>query len=310
LSLFDDATKRKYFAKKYGIELIEEVQTQTPQATPISQVNEHLKKLSGRDWQHIKRMIREVQNGKTNRGVGAMMLKNGYGLTDEDINVLLSTDQSQFSKFDIEQKDDIADLFEKFAIDDNDDEVMEEFSFHNQSEKLRNEKFIAETDAKILDMIKGDPGISPEAIAKQLQIDVQDVINIIAGLVTAGLIISQSGVLSVTEKGLTKEIEPVETEVYTVYKYAEIEGVPDTKGGSRPFCRKLLAMSRAGKRWTREGIDNIVATAKQQLAMPDFDPWAYRGGFYTNPNTNETTPWCRHRWVGVTKVRRKGAKNG
>ena len=35
------------------------------------------------------------------------------------------------------------------------------------------------------------------------------------------------------------------------------------------------------------------------------DAWNYRGGFYTNPNTGETTPWCRHIWVGETKVKRK-----
>jgi hypothetical protein len=34
------------------------------------------------------------------------------------------------------------------------------------------------------------------------------------------------------------------------------------------------------------------------------DAWNYRGGFYTNPNTGETTPWCRHIWVGETKVKR------
>lgn len=311
-ALFPKETLVEYYSKKYGIEIKPElIAPVTPNATPIAQVNEHLKKLSGRDWQHIKRMIREVQNGKVTREVGTMMLKNGYGLNDEDINTLLATQQSQFSQFEIEEKDDIADLFEKFAIDDNDDEVLEEFSFHDQSELLKKQKFISETDAKVLDMIKGDPGISPESIAKQLQIDPADVINIIAGLVTAGLIVSQSGVLSVTEKGLNKEIDPVETEIYTVYKYVEIDGVPPAKSGSRPFCKKLMALSRAGKRWTREGIDNIVATAKQQMSMPEFDPWAYRGGFYTNPDTNDTTPWCRHKWQSITKVRRKkGGSNG
>ena len=31
--------------------------------------------------------------------------------------------------------------------------------------------------------------------------------------------------------------------------------------------------------------------------------WDFRGGFY-NDGT-ETTPWCRHIWVGETRIKRK-----
>lgn len=313
LALFNEETKRKYFAKKYGIEIEEDVSVTPAQPSAITQVNEHLKKLSGRDWQHIKRMVREVQNGKTTRDVGRMMLKNGYGLTDEDINVLLAT-QSGFSAFEIDKRtdeDDILMMFEEFAIDDEDGDVVSEFSFCNQSELLKKQNFISESENKVLDIIKGDPGMTPEAIANQLQMTTEEVTAIIAGLITAGLIIAQSGVLSVTEKGINKETNPVETEVYTVYAYRKIDGIPDLVGGkSRPFCQRLVALSQAGKRWTREGIDNITASAKSKLAMPDFDPWTYRGGFYTNPKTGEITPYCRHRWVGIVKTRKKGGSNG
>jgi hypothetical protein len=80
--------------------------------------------------------------------------------------------------------------------------------------------------------------------------------------------------------------------------------VPDAKQ-TRTFCSNLLALTAMGKRWTKEGIDNIKATANQKLAMPDFDPWVYRGGFYTNPKDGRTTPYCRHIWKEVTKTRRK-----
>ena len=32
------------------------------------------------------------------------------------------------------------------------------------------------------------------------------------------------------------------------------------------------------------------------------DAWNFRGGFYTDGT--ETTPWCRHVWLGTTKIRK------
>ena len=57
-------------------------------------------------------------------------------------------------------------------------------------------------------------------------------------------------------------------------------------------------MSSSGKRWTKDAIDNISNSSGE-------DAWTYRGGFYTNPNTQETTPYCRHCWKSITKVRKK-----
>jgi len=38
----------------------------------------------------------------------------------------------------------------------------------------------------------------------------------------------------------------------------------------------------------------------------DMNAWDFRGGYYTNPNTKETTPWCRHIWKAQTiKVKTK-----
>lgn len=304
--LFSPETLKKYYAKLYNIDIVDEV---TPNVSnpQMNAVNEHLKKLSGRDWQHIKRMVREVQNGKATRETGAMMLKNGYGLSDEDINTLFATPQAQFKKFEIETRDrtdELVALFEKFAIDDNADDVIKEEFIHGELDAFKFEakahKFISDLEGSVLDMLTGNPQITPEEIARQLQITPEEVLAVIATLITVGLVVAQSGVLSVTEKGIKKDVEPVETEVYTVYKYVKRDDVPDLKGGrSRAFCQKMVALSSAGKRWTREAIENITNQFGE-------DAWTYRGGFYTNPNNKETTPYCRHIWRGVVKTRKRG----
>lgn len=321
--LFDVETLKKYYAKKYGIELEDEStvngEGEISDAEEL-RINEHLKKLSGRDWQHIKRMIREVKTGKTELAVANMMLKNAYGLSDDDLRVLFNSSDAQFRKFEsqIDRTDEVIRLFEKYAQDDvAEDEVLDfaEEHIHSGKDAAESElkfykqqlskpyRFLSELESKVLDMLKGEPSITPEKISQQLGVNLVDIAEVIAGLVAAGYLLNLGNVFEPTPKAINKEISPVETEVYTVYKYEVRSDVPTkTNDGkkiqSRPFCERLMALSRAGKRWTREAIDNITNESGQ-------DAWVYRGGFYTNGNTGETTPYCRHTWVSIRKIRRK-----
>lgn len=291
LALFNDATKRKYFAQKYGIEIIEEENHVDPSVPSV--VNENLKKLSGRDWQHIKRLVREVSNGKTTKEVASMMLKNGYALTDQDIEVLFKPNLN-FSKFTIEKNlvRDVLLAFEKCAIQDNDDEVVEE---HLVSHEFADLPVGANG---VLDILKGNPLTTPEQIAKQTGMTPEEVQNILNALTTAGLIAAVGALLEVTPKGLGKPTQPLdEVETYQVYKYVTRPDVPKADS-SREFCKEMLRMSNEGKRWTREAIDNLSNGF-------GFSVWNFRGGWYTNPDDGETTKWCRHCWKSVTKVRRK-----
>jgi hypothetical protein len=296
LMLFNDATKKAYFAKKYGIELIDDVLSDgTAPVNPVTVVNENLKKLSGRDWQSIKRMIREVQNGKTTREAAAMILRNAYALTDQDLNVLFNTPQSQFSKFEIHQEDRAIALFEKFAIDDSEDEIVSEKFIDFHSHNFATDK---ENSDYILEALKGNPLATPESLAKQLGLSTEEVVVLITAMVATGLLLNTGTAYEPTQKAINKEIEPIEVETYTVYAYVTRPDVPEVETTSRKFCKRLLAMTRNGKRWTKEAIDNMENELGESA-------WTYRGGFYTNPNTQETTLYCRHTWKGITKSRKK-----
>ena len=71
------------------------------------------------------------------------------------------------------------------------------------------------------------------------------------------------------------------------YSYRTRPNVPDPITQSRAFCVKLLELNRS---YSREDIDNISNRV-------DRDVWKYRGGWYTNPETGATTPFCRHEWI-------------
>ena len=70
--------------------------------------------------------------------------------------------------------------------------------------------------------------------------------------------------------------------------------MPDPITQSRAFCEKLLSLNRT---YTRQDIDSISSRV-------DRDVWRYRGGFYTNPDTGLTTPYCRHEWVQQIAIKR------
>lgn len=284
-------TIKKYLIKKYDVDVAETPTAKGQDSSlplPVAQVNENLKKLSGKDWQHIKRLIREVNNGKTSKHVASLMLRQGYGLSDQDINILFSQN-TNFSKFDIQrnEEDAIYQLFEECA-------TTEEYEFLTAKE----------SENAVLEVYKGNPNATPEQASIQTGVPLEDVEQILATLVTDELLLNTGNGYQPTEKAINKDTK-VEVETYVVYKYGLIDGVPSAKS-SRAFCQKMMALSALGKRWTKEAIDNITATAKEKLAMPeDWDAWSYRGGFYHNPDTNETTAYCRHRFIGITKSRRK-----
>jgi len=264
-----------------GLEKKEEPESGTP-----SVVNENLRALSGKDWIHIKRLIREVKNGKTTRETASLMIRSAYGLSDSDINVLFGESGESVAQFNSDKKvDDILSIYEMYAQDDNEDEVFDEyFEFER----------VSILESNVLDILKGEPTATANKISKMLDEDLDVIEGLLAALVLKGLIDS---VYQPTEKGLGQKTISPDVEVYTVYKYVTRDDVPRAKQ-TRPFCKRLLTLTATGKVWTKEAIDNITNELGE-------DAWTYRGGFYTDPQTNITTPYCRHVWKSVIKTRKK-----
>ena len=305
-SLFDLDTLREHYAKKLGIDIKDKVTVDGDMADiPENQVNNHIQKMPAKQWRDLKNLLKSVRDGKTEKSIAIWKLKTSYNLTDQDINVLFATPEAQFSKFDklVDMTDFVLELFEKNSLEDNDDEIIsEEFvSFENNTEAFKFEfekhKFVTDTEKQVLDLLKGAPETTPEKAAKILGLDVETVKNIINSLVVAGLISTINNTITITPKGLETNTPTIETELYTVYKYVKRPDAPDLLTESRPFCKRLLALSKF-RNWTRDGIDDITNQFGE-------DAWSFRGGFYTNPETKQTTAYCRHIWLAVTKSRTK-----
>ena len=80
-----------------------------------------------------------------------------------------------------------------------------------------------------------------------------------------------------------------------VYTYKERPGVPKVLTKSRDFCLRLLSLNRL---YTRDEINNISSRVDRNV-------WNYRGGWYTNPDTKVSTPYCRHIWVQQLVIKKQ-----
>jgi hypothetical protein len=128
-------------------------------------------------------------------------------------------------------------------------------------------------------------GESSESIAKALNTSVEDIAQRIETL--RELEILTGGEVNTLGKSVIENLDIPISRFEVRYTYRTRPNVPDPITQSRAFCVKLIELNRS---YSRQDIDNISVRV-------DRDVWRYRGGWYTNPDTGATTPFCRHEWI-------------
>lgn len=74
------------------------VEQSPDQAQPQGMVNDHLKGLTGRQTQNLMRIVRNYDRGKITKDQALLMIKSGFGLSDEEaLTFLGETNDQQFS---------------------------------------------------------------------------------------------------------------------------------------------------------------------------------------------------------------------
>jgi len=156
---------------------------------------------------------------------------------------------------------------------------------------------IAEISAELNDFDKnvlkliGD-GEDSNGIAKALNTNIEEIAKSMSRLMKWDILVK--GEVTDLGKQLVSE-EQIPIERFEVrYGYRTRLDVPPAKSGSRQFCERLMSLNRL---YTRDEINTISGRV-------DRDVWRYRGGWYTNPDTQASTPWCRHEWIQQLVVKR------
>lgn len=149
---------------------------------------------------------------------------------------------------------------------------------------------LSDFDKNVIDML--NRGEDSTAIAKATQTTIQQVAESIAKL--TALEIYQAGEVTDLGRNLVDQADAQVSRFEVVYTYKERPGVPPVKTKSREFCTRLLGLNRL---YTREDINKISERVDRNV-------WTYRGGWYTNPETQVSTPYCRHIWVQQLVIKR------
>jgi predicted transcriptional regulator len=175
-----------------------------------------------------------------------------------------------------QSNDDVLKMFSECGVSKNDYEVCK-FEFASASQTA------------ILQILNANEGITVGEIAKYVNIDAQKVMDAITQMIDDGLINSDNGKLSTSQKGTRELSKSVDTQIELRYEYgldAAFTGEPELIDTSRDFCRQLIGLNRY---YTRTEIDTISSRV-------DRDVWKERGGWYTIPDTDVHINHCRHAW--------------
>ena len=150
---------------------------------------------------------------------------------------------------------------------------------------------IKDFDKEVLNLLK--KGEDSTSIAKALKTNIEAVAKSINQLSTWELY--QKGNTTNLGDSLLEDIQIEIADFEVRYSYQPIPGIPPVETSSREFCLKLLSLNRS---YSRQDIDSISSRVDRNV-------WTYRGGWYTNPKTKKTTPWCRHEWIQQLVVKQK-----
>lgn len=265
-----------------------------PSATGATgMVNENLKSMTGRQWQQMARIVREFSKGKITREQASMMLKSGYGLSDDEVFTMLG-EPEQFSED--ASDEDIIGAFAEYG------ESVHNFSVVKNS-PIKFADVRDEADKKILSILDKEPLTPHEDIAKALKVKVADVSRRIAKMLKMRILVEgDTGGLKPSAPLAEIIDEPAETTFEIRYSYEWKPDIPRSERDtpehpSRAFCRKLMSLERF---YTRRDIE----TLSQRLGYSVFDR---AGGWWGQGAGKPASPSCRHEWRSNVVTRKKKA---
>jgi len=295
-----------------------------PQA-PAQLSNDNIKKLSGREYQNLMRIVRHYAQDKITLEMARTMLSAGFGLTPEEVNTLLGVQEQKFSNPTEPwwgEEDDESDLgwgdeeykvlevvASKFGSNadeyvvmnsrpirfdsDLDTQVRQAFAELGEEEK--------ELDSKIVAYRNKNRDASVEEMAKEFGVSKAKIAKRVAYLMTKDRYPIARAVDQIVEKNLPKGVKEVAEPVLEVrYKYAWAAGFSDKdKKTSREFCKVMMDLADQGKVYTRDDINGISS-------IMGYSVWNRRGGWY-HTASGVNRPQCRHVWEQQIVIR-KGNK--
>lgn len=251
-------------------------------------VNTVLTNLTGKQQQQILRIVRQFGQEKITLEQATLMLKSGFGFTDEDVAAFLGLNQNFKADYD---EMDVALMFSECGEDRQFYEVMKSDSYAGEDESevmqfaFKTVAELTDLQTRIVGIIKKDKKATSEIIAKALDVPLVQIDTILKELVADKILkpsTSAGGTYEVTGGTVSASLPKVLVR-YSYEKRAVADG-PEILPTTRPFCKKLLQLNRF---YTREEIQMI----SERLGYSVFKR---AGGFWFHDGKPD--PQCRHEW--------------
>jgi len=294
---------KEWILEKIGID-ITKYEPVADAIVPVQElsVNEHIKGLKGREWQNMQRIIREYSKGKINREQATAMLKTGYALSDEEVNLWLGAElDAEFAAQDFSVFYEFGESQDAYNIWKSKKRFSEESDFNMFAD-------VNQLESDILDQIAKQKDITPEVLAEVLDESVDTINTILKDLedrkilkvseekigkgINSNIIISRQLVQPLSKT--VGNVKPQTTEILVRYSYDWISGYSNAdKSTSRPFCVALLD---AKKLYSRSDIESMSARL-------GYSVWDRRGGWWNDNGTISES--CRHEWKTNIVTRKK-----
>lgn len=294
---FKELLPKEWVLSELGID-IEKYPVEPEMAPTNMPVNENLKNLTGRQMQQLTRVLNRYRKGKSTREETTFLLSNSYGLSADDVNVLLS--EQTFSADYTEE--DVAEMFSQVGEEKQNFHVVKSMTFDGDF----NTEYMAfadlsQVDSNILNMIRKDKRANPKDIAAAVKTTPDYVSARIDNMISEGVLTRTAttiGLDTIIEYTTNPEVidykpKPETVDVYVKYTYEKRPGAKgdDVIETTRPFCKRLIELDRI---YTRAEIETI----SQRLGYSVFDR---AGGFWGSK------PHCRHEWRRTIVVKKRKA---
>jgi len=294
---------KEWLLEKAGIDVAKYAPTEATQPSANQEqveVNDNLKNLSGRQYQHLMRVIRQYSQGKITKEIAVTMLKSGLGMNDNEINAMLGIDEDPMTEdfsFSALDEDTVIGLFREVGEPKEDYNIIQSKAVFSAKDAFAEGDLIDKTlDKQILALIDKDRKISIDDIAKAVRKSREVVQGRLYYLVESGAVSYDP---KIEERKLTKplsklvdDMDITTFEIKYSYEWKPIvpkEDRDSLEKPSRSFCRKLYGEQRL---WSRSGIEMLSA----RLGYSVFD----RGGGWWGDS-----PSCRHEWRRNVVVKKK-----
>ena len=294
---------KEWLLEKAGIDVAKYAPTATTEPSinqEQAEVNDNLKNLSGRQYQHLMRVIRQFSQGKISKEIATTMLKSGLGMTDNEVNAMLGIDDDPMTEdfsFSALDEDTVIGLFREVGEPKADYNIIQSKAVFSSRDAFAEGDLIDKTlDKQILALIDKDKKISIDDIAKAVRKSREVVQGRLNYLVESGAVSYDP---KIEERKLTKPlsklVDDMDITTFEVkYSYEWKPIIPSSQRDtpahpSRTFCRKLISEDRL---WSRSGIEMLSA----RLGYSVFD----RGGGWWGDS-----PSCRHEWRRNVVVKKK-----